>query len=402
MVESLHSSTEVASTGISELDAALGGLYWGDNVVWEVHGDVTVAPFYEAVAALRPAFDVAAYATLTADGDAVGAAYPGFEVLDARPGAELHRPGALLEAIVKRCDRRGRNLLMFDPLDAMVGSWGAETAARFFARCCPLLLDVGAVAYWSLSAGDVPPALRRTVEQVTQCMLAVSDDRLRVSKAEGRGPAVVGRVFRWRLEDGLAILSPAPAAARIGAALRQLRSERGMSQSELARVAGISPSAVSQAERGARGLSLETLLELTTKLNVTLDELLHGDVSAGSRLGRLGTAPHGRAGQAAPDPLLDDPKAGLRAYVVHPRAPGICLAARCAQGDRAHRRGARARSGRALGRDARTSTGRRAACRARTRPKVAEPGPIGLAAVLGPSRSCRHLGRSARKFGPPG
>ena len=25
-----------ATTGIRELDDALGGLYWGDNVVWEV------------------------------------------------------------------------------------------------------------------------------------------------------------------------------------------------------------------------------------------------------------------------------------------------------------------------------------------------------------------------------
>lgn len=315
-MEPLPRSTEVASTGIPELDAALGGLYWGDNVVWEVHAGVSVAPFYEAAAALRPAYDVAAHATLTADGDAVGAPFPGFEVLDARPGSELQRPGALLEAIVKRFDRHGRNLLIFDPLDAMVGSWGAETAARFFARCCPLLLDVGAIAYWSLSSSEVPPPLRRTVEQVTQCMLAVSEDRLRVSKAEGRPPAVVGRVFRWRLDDGLATLSPAPAAARIGGALRRLRIERGMSQAELARVAGISPSAVSQAERGARGLSLETLLELTSTLNMTLDELLHGDVSAGYRLGRLGTAPDARDGRAAPAALLDDPKVGLRAYLV--------------------------------------------------------------------------------------
>ena len=321
-MELRHGSGEAASTGIPELDGALGGIYWGDNVVWEAHGEVTVAPFYEAVAALRPAYDVAAYATLTADGEAVQTAYPGFEVLDARPGSDLHRPGALLEAIVKRCDRHGRNLLLFDALGAMVASWGAETAARFFARCCPLLLDVGAVAYWSLSASDVPPPVRRTVEQVTQCMLAVSDDRLRVSKAEGRAPAAVGRVFRWRLEDGRAVLSPAPAAARIGAALRQLRSERGMSQAELARVAGISPSAISQAERGARGLSLETLLELTATLNITLDELLHGEVSAGYRLGRLGSAPDARAGRAAPSALLDDPKLGLRAYAVHLESQG--------------------------------------------------------------------------------
>ena len=42
-----------ATTGIDELDEALGGLYWGDNVVWEVEDDDAIRPFYDAVAA-RP------------------------------------------------------------------------------------------------------------------------------------------------------------------------------------------------------------------------------------------------------------------------------------------------------------------------------------------------------------
>ena len=43
-MDSRHGIGEEASTGISELDAALGGLYWGDNVVWDAHGEVTARP----------------------------------------------------------------------------------------------------------------------------------------------------------------------------------------------------------------------------------------------------------------------------------------------------------------------------------------------------------------------
>jgi transcriptional regulator with XRE-family HTH domain len=43
----------------------------------------------------------------------------------------------------------------------------------------------------------------------------------------------------------------------------------------------VSPSAVSQAERGRRGLSLETLMRLSRELHLTLDELLGGQVTKG-------------------------------------------------------------------------------------------------------------------------
>jgi transcriptional regulator with XRE-family HTH domain len=120
-------------------------------------------------------------------------------------------------------------------------------------------------------------------------------------------------VFRYRVEQGKPVLAAAPAAARLGTALRAVRTDRGLSQSALARLAGVSPSAISQAERGQRGLSLDTLLDLSAKLNVTLDELLRGDVVPGYRLARRDQP---RTTEGRPLPLLDDPNAGLRAYVL--------------------------------------------------------------------------------------
>jgi transcriptional regulator with XRE-family HTH domain len=177
-----------------------------------------------------------------------------------------------------------------------------------------MLLGLGSIAYWSLTVSSHSASVRREIEAVTQCVLSVGDGRLRVVKAEGRPPGVQGSVYRYELSDGHPILESAPAAARLGAALKDVRRTRRLSQSELGELAGVSASAISQTERGRRGLSLETLLELTGRLNITLDELLRGQEAPGYRLVRRDDPRH--ATRDRPIPLLDDPSAGLRAYVL--------------------------------------------------------------------------------------
>jgi transcriptional regulator with XRE-family HTH domain len=304
----------IATTGVEELDRALNGLYWGDNVVFDAEVAEEVAPFYTAVAAQSARYEGSAFVSLAREPDALVAEYPGFDVIDAREGGPLAQPGALLDAVARHCVGKPRQLLLFDSLEIMSARWGRETAGRFFSRCCPLLLGLGAIAYWSLTAARHTPVLRRQIEGITQCVLDVGDGRLRIAKAEGRPPGVEGSVFRYHVQEGLPVLEAAPAAARLGAALRSLRTARHLSQSDLARLAGVSPSAISQAERGRRGLSLETLLDLTGRLNITLDELLRGEVAPGYRLARRDDPRHAESDR--PVPLLDDPRAGLRAYLV--------------------------------------------------------------------------------------
>ena len=309
-----------ATTGIPELDLALGGLYWGDNVVWELEGSGAVEPFFRAATARADAYHTAAYVTVTRSPDEVRAAYPTLEGLDARPGSPRAGADPLIREIRARCAVLERDLLLFDPLDVMAEQWGADCAQHFFTHGCPMLLELGAIAYWSLAVGSYPLALRREIEEVTQCVLAVADGRVRIAKAEGRPFGVQGTVFRYELEGDAVSLAPAPAAARLGGALRSIRLQRHLSQSELARLAGVSPSAVSQAERGQRGLSLETLLDLTSRLGITLDELLRGEVAPGYRLARRHDPR--RAADSKPVALLDDPQAGLRAYLVRLPAKG--------------------------------------------------------------------------------
>jgi len=303
-----------ASTGVRALDATLDGLFWGDNVVWETEQQAAVEPFYAAAAGRRGDYDLTAYVTLGRSPEEIAAAYPGFEVIDARPGRPLSRAAPLLQAVYDRCDRAERGLLLFDPLDEMAARWGTDTARAFFVRCCPHLLEVGAIAYWSVGHGAALAPLRREIAEITQCVFTLSEGRLRIAKAEARGPGVEGSVFRMGVEDGRPVLEAAPAAARLGTALRAVRTQRHLSQSDLARLLGISPSAVSQAERGRRGLSLETLLDACAKLDLTLDELLRGDVNPGYRLARRHDPR--RRSDGRPLALIDDRRAGLRAYLV--------------------------------------------------------------------------------------
>ena len=304
---------DVASAGVGELDQAIGGLFWGDNVVFQVTDGASADPFFRAVASTSVAYE-RRIAVRLQDG---APSYDGFEVLDARADGKLAQAAPLLHAIVERCRGTERNLLLFDGLDVMAKRWGPHVAARFFATCCPQLLELGAIAYWSMSSSDSHAPFRRTVEEITQCVFLLDEGRLRVAKAEGRPPGVVGSVFRYSEADGLPVLTAAPMVARIGNALRAARVQRNLSQSDLARIAGVSASAISQAERGQRGLSLETVLGLATGLNITLDELLRGEVATGYRLGRRRyRSRRNGTDRGEPIALLDDKHAGLRVYLV--------------------------------------------------------------------------------------
>ncbi|MFE3761314.1 helix-turn-helix domain-containing protein [Streptomyces sp. NPDC059104] len=64
-------------------------------------------------------------------------------------------------------------------------------------------------------------------------------------------------------------------AAEVGARVRALRTERGMSLSELARRSGVGKGTLSELEGGRRNPTLETLYALTTALELPLSTALH-------------------------------------------------------------------------------------------------------------------------------
>jgi transcriptional regulator with XRE-family HTH domain len=168
----------------------------------------------------------------------------------------------------------------------MVRAWGTNPTRDFFVRCCPMLLELGAIAYWSMSAHETPDTVQDTVQAVTQCVLRVDERSVRVAKAEGRDDTVRGTVLHWHREAGRPVLAPAELAGRVAASLRAVRRTRKLSQHALGDLAGVTASAISQVERAERGLSLATLVRLSAALGITIDELLRGEDPGVYRIGR--------------------------------------------------------------------------------------------------------------------
>jgi transcriptional regulator with XRE-family HTH domain len=305
-------SEQRVSTGLDALDAVLGGLYWGDNVVWQLDG-ARIEPFFRAIAGLIEVFETRTVVSLGSAVDAFDV--PGLAVIDAGPGSDLAQPADLLREIHRLCHPRGRRLLLFESMDSMVRAWGANSTRDFFARCCPLLLEVGAIAYWSMSSRETPSTVRDTVEAVTQCVLRVDGRSVRVAKAEGRDEGVRGSVLHWHEEDGRPVLAPAELVGRVAASLREVRRARELSQHDLARLAGVTASAISQAERTERGLSLATLVRLSSALGITIDDLLRGEDPDVYRIGRRTEDP--QRGFERTITLLGGADSDLRIDLVH-------------------------------------------------------------------------------------
>jgi transcriptional regulator with XRE-family HTH domain len=302
------------SSGMPDLDELLGGLLPGDNVVWVTASQGVIAAIERSflTEGLRRG-EPCTYVTTAVPPTRLRAQMgERLHILDARPGRPLADLTALERRILDEA-RRAPGRIVVDSLDAFVGRVGRSRALGLFSRVCPQLYDIGALAYWRTSRPVVGAATIEGITKVTQCVLDLGGSHLRVVKAEGR-PGVAGRLLHVRAgPDAMPRFEQEKALGRIGEGLRRLRGERHLTQADLAQLAGVSPSAISQAESGYRGLALDTLLVLAEAVGVGLDDLLavrsNGDYVL-ARRDRMGP-PQGHVA------LLDDPAAGLRAYLIH-------------------------------------------------------------------------------------
>ena len=83
----------------------------------------------------------------------------------------------------------------------------------------------------------------------------------------------------------------------MGARLQELRQQKGLSQSQLARAAGVPVGSLKNWEQGKRHLQLSTACQLARALGITVDELA-GQVFAGGPSGEKKPAAKGRGKKA--------------------------------------------------------------------------------------------------------
>jgi transcriptional regulator with XRE-family HTH domain len=297
------------STGIDALDDLLGRLGVGDNVVWQAPDPADIEPFVEAFLATARGDTPLTYVSFRLSPAAVldrfGEVWDSdrFTLLDGWTGSQhassepsVAVAGLPPQALVRRLkdptdmEQVNRELseiedelgpgarYVFDDLTSMQRLWGPEPALALFLRCCPRLYQERTVAYWLLERDAHPPTSRSQLADITQVILDLdttatqpAERTLQIIKADGHSPAVLGRTLRYAVGDNGAIdvlRTASGTRERIGEQIRAERIATGLSQAELARRIGVSPSALSQVERGRHGLSGETLTRLWATLGI--------------------------------------------------------------------------------------------------------------------------------------
>ncbi len=296
------------TSGVAALDSLLGsGLAIGDNVVWiadHIHDTDRYCDAFLA-AGTRGRVVRLPGSALPVSPAATAAA----RVIDVD---RFPDPRELEELILSEEVGRGTRVVV-SSFDDLVTHWGARAAVDFYTRTCPRLFDRGAIAYWPASRELTGPAVVEGVSKIAQCVLELRSDRLRVRKAEGRPSQIQGAVATVGGDGDDIVVDREHTSGRLGEGLRRLRARRGLTQRQLAQVASVTPAAISQAESGRRGLSLDTLVRVCESLDVGLDELMGIGRRPSPWLAR-----HDRVVPTASGtlPLFDDPDVGARVHLV--------------------------------------------------------------------------------------
>lgn len=299
------------ASGVAPLDRLLDGLFIGDNVVWYDDAGSLAAVFslnflrasqQEAKPFIYVSFDRSPKNLLDKLGSL--AQNPHLTVVD----CFTHGKGAGSEVFLKfyagnaaeapcriRCveEPRDPNSVMdtvydlhgslqgdvrfvFESLTGMQELWGGEDQIiQFYAHSCPRLYELNTVAYWIIEKRAHSQRLRAQINQIAQVAVELAVRRGKTSltllKAEKRNPDNQNQpLLYWSKDHSVTFESDNRASVPVdlGGRLRQLRTGRGFSQTELARSIGVTPSTISQIESNMIHPSLPALFKIAEVLAV--------------------------------------------------------------------------------------------------------------------------------------
>jgi transcriptional regulator with XRE-family HTH domain/KaiC/GvpD/RAD55 family RecA-like ATPase len=312
---SIKQDTIPVTTGIDYLDRLLGGLRIGDNVVWYDDAGSLAAAFYlnfimASQARKKPliyvSFDRSPKNLLDKLGSLGDSAH--LTILDCftfgkGAGSDVflkfyhdksaERACRILRVADPRNDHQvmeavygahgeleGDVRFVFESLTGMQELWGGEEhIVNFYSHSCPRLYELNTVAYWIIEKQAHTQRLRARINQIAQVAIDLSVKRgktsLTILKAEKRVLETINKPFLyWSKEREVTFDAEAHAAGRIdlGGRLKAVRTRQGLSQTDLAKLVGVTPSTISQVESNMIYPSLPALFKMA--------EVLSADVSA--------------------------------------------------------------------------------------------------------------------------
>lgn len=273
------------SSGTPLIDDLVDGVRIGDNLVLQGDASAPLALLVDRFVAQGSPERPLVWINLAEPW--VGPVPDGVLVLDWSPalsGIASSLPDAIepragladaLTSLIRIDERVGTGATFaFDRLTAVQAAWGERAPLELFLTACPRLYRRRSLALWTVEIERHRPTFLRRLAEITQVVVELVDDdgqlRVAVLEADGRGAGVVGRCLHARVVDGDLVATDATinAPQRLGVVIRDQRLRTQLSQAELARRVGVTPSALSQIERGVRGPSGETLMRLWEVLGV--------------------------------------------------------------------------------------------------------------------------------------
>jgi len=319
----MSEKTRIA-TGISWLDRLLGGLLIGDNVV--LHDDAgSLAPVFclnfmqasqvQEKPIIYVSFDrsprnlldklgvLADYERLVildcfthGKGESSDIFLRFYEDKEDEPKCRImavdepHKVDRVMDAFYGiHGGMEGDVRFVFESLTGMQELWGGEeNLIKFYTHSCPRLYELNTVAYWIMEKGAHSSRLKAQINQIAQVAIDLSVKRgktyLTVLKAEGRDQEEMNKAHGYWVK-GLNVNfdSERHVSGKIdlGMRLKELRVKRGISQTEVAKLIGVTPSTISQIESNLIYPSLPALLKMAEILSVDMSSFFQESADTG-------------------------------------------------------------------------------------------------------------------------
>jgi transcriptional regulator with XRE-family HTH domain/KaiC/GvpD/RAD55 family RecA-like ATPase len=309
----MYSKKISVSSGVSQFDSLLGGLYIGDNVIWYDDAGSLAALFCmnflresleQRKAIIYVSFDRSPRALIEelgpmaedqnltlldcftygkGDGSEVfsrfyekdGAQWP-YKIIKVNEPSD---PTLVMDAIYSLHQTlEGDVRLVFESLTGMQELWGGEEKIlKFYSRSCPRLYELDTIAYWIIEKGAHSNRLRANINHIAQVAVELNLNRgkssLIILKADKRNPAILDKPQGY-WTSGLEVnFESALGTARrsdLGLRMKDLRKKKGFSQKELAGYVGVTPSTISQIESSTIYPSIPALFKIGEVLGVEI------------------------------------------------------------------------------------------------------------------------------------
>lgn len=181
---------------------------------------------------------------------------------------------------------------VFESLTGMAELWdGEQHVLNFYTHSCPRLYELNTIAYWIIEKRAHSPRLRAQINQIAQVAIDLSVKRgktsITVLKAEKRNLDTLNQPFTYWTKD-LNVYFDAEKRTTgwfdLGMRLKDFRTKRGLSQTDLAKLVGVTPSTISQVESNLIYPSLPALLKIAEVLAVDISSFFQESVDIASRV----------------------------------------------------------------------------------------------------------------------